>query len=646
MAQIQVSSLGIEDLLEKLRRGEWQVPQFQREFVWNIADVENLAWSIFSARPIGMVTLWEQPPNSGLELENVSLADSGSSGLIYFREGGGNGGSPEPLVRNAILDGRQRSTAIAMVFGGLRPKNNQRRFAGRFFLSLNEDDMSSPITFKKTADISRMNLDSDVGALSKGYVPLEVASGGSLFKQWTDYVAKFTDPAIYPDGTLPDPEILESRKQRLWESFEGLNNTKLAVYTVPPNYDLGDICQIFETLNTTGTKVSAVDLIHSWIYADTQPSEGGPLRLREWIDLLGEQGGAVGWASKDRRPELTVQIVTACHVASETPPEPRAIAGKSSSIKSVKQNDLLSIPTEWWRQVMELDKTKFLAEALLDFQTVVAGGQFSVESAPYPASAAIYVALRWHKEHDKADWTIGQLNSAYLAFYWQNALGTRYDQGFLTQVGADIAELKAALTDGVNLDPAAWKNAMQKRINGLINKQLPDEDYLIEQLTDGTVKGAMRDALRLRMMVGCRSDLLEPDRSISFPDASDVDMHHVFPKNWCNNNRVGDLKQRLDEKKDSGRDWLNSPANLMPLSTKSNQEWKAKSPRQALSESEITKFADRETEFRSVFIDADAFKVLIESKPETVGKLWDRRAKKMAEDLLPLMTVEEPETQV
>ena len=86
MAEIQVSSLGIGDLLEKLRRGEWQVPQFQREFVWNIADVENLAWSIFSARPIGMVTLWEQPPNSGLELENVSLADSGSSGLIYFAE--------------------------------------------------------------------------------------------------------------------------------------------------------------------------------------------------------------------------------------------------------------------------------------------------------------------------------------------------------------------------------------------------------------------------------------------------------------------------------------------------------------------------------------------------------------------------------
>jgi hypothetical protein len=238
------------------------------------------------------------------------------------------------------------------------------------------------------------------------------------------------------------------------------------------------------------------------------------------------------------------------------------------------------------------------------------------------------------------------LNSAYLAFYWQNALGTRYDQGFLTQVGADIAELKAALIDGVNLDPAAWRNAMQKRINGLINKQLPDEDYLISQLTDGTVKGAMRDALRLRMLVGCRSDLLKPDRSISFPDAADVDMHHVFPKDWCRNNRVGDLKQRLDEKEESGRDWLNSPANLMPLSKKSNLDWKAKSPGQALLESEITKFADRETVFRSVFIDADAFKVLTESKPETVGKLWDRRAKKMAEDLLPLMTVGEPETQV
>lgn len=67
MAEL-VASVRIPDLVEKLRDGEFQIPQFQREFVWSIADVIALLNSIIDARPIGMLTVWEQPDQSGLEL--------------------------------------------------------------------------------------------------------------------------------------------------------------------------------------------------------------------------------------------------------------------------------------------------------------------------------------------------------------------------------------------------------------------------------------------------------------------------------------------------------------------------------------------------------------------------------------------------
>ena len=76
-------------------------------------------------------------------------------------------------------------------------------------------------------------------------------------------------------------------------SFEGLMATKLAVNIVPSSYSLSEICEIFEVLNTTGTKVSTVDLIHSWLFSETSRDKS-PILLRDWIDRLGEQAGAVG----------------------------------------------------------------------------------------------------------------------------------------------------------------------------------------------------------------------------------------------------------------------------------------------------------------------------------------------------------------
>jgi uncharacterized protein with ParB-like and HNH nuclease domain len=52
-----VGNVTVLDLLEKLRRRDWLVPRFQREFVWTVADVVDLLISIFEALPIGMATL-------------------------------------------------------------------------------------------------------------------------------------------------------------------------------------------------------------------------------------------------------------------------------------------------------------------------------------------------------------------------------------------------------------------------------------------------------------------------------------------------------------------------------------------------------------------------------------------------------------
>src|SRR5262245_25680646 len=113
MGQLEVTNVNVSTLLEKLRKREWLIPYFQREFIWSVQDVIELIDSIFAARPIGMATLWEQADDSELKLQPISIVDidpgTKKPTPILFQETDEN-----PKRVYAVLDGRQRCTAIAM----------------------------------------------------------------------------------------------------------------------------------------------------------------------------------------------------------------------------------------------------------------------------------------------------------------------------------------------------------------------------------------------------------------------------------------------------------------------------------------------------------------------------------------------------
>ncbi len=396
MSRLMVTDITVPGLLERLRRREWLVPGFQRDFVWSMADVVSLVVSIFESRPIGMATLWEQGTTPEVELVSVSVPDSDPD-RRYFADAGEN-----PSKVYAILDGRQRCTALAMAFGGLRAHDGKYKFSGRYYLDVGTTNAAKRVCYLKESEVRRRGLLTDANCVGEGLFPLSSNSENEeILPQWMRYIQAIRNPSFYQNGELPPSAELDTRDTILKNAFEGLVGTKLAVYIVPDTYHLAAICDIFETLNTTGTPVSPVDLIHSWLYSDTH-NDPQPLLLREWISDLGQKDGAIGWASELDRPELTAQVVTACYVALDTKPNPRAVSGNAvTAITSIKSADLLATPTMHWKNVVRNDD--LLAEFLGNFQTTVAGGHFPYSSCPYPVSAAIYVGLRWHAHFDVAN---------------------------------------------------------------------------------------------------------------------------------------------------------------------------------------------------------------------------------------------------
>ena len=151
MKDNKVGSVTVDEWLANLSTKEWLIPQFQRDFVWSIAECADFAQSVLEERPIGMVTIWEQPDNSELELGPIELL-SGQQSVKFSTD------DDKPKRFYAVLDGRQRSQAIAMVFGGLRSSDRRSKFAGRFFLDTTELEDTPKVTYVQEAALERKNL--------------------------------------------------------------------------------------------------------------------------------------------------------------------------------------------------------------------------------------------------------------------------------------------------------------------------------------------------------------------------------------------------------------------------------------------------------------------------------------------------------
>ncbi|KJS23770.1 MAG: hypothetical protein VR75_18160 [Hyphomonadaceae bacterium BRH_c29] len=636
MSEITVTDTTIPSLLTKLRSGEWLTPEFQRDFVWNSPAVIGLINSIIDAKPVGMITLWEQENESDLVLEHISIPDwevsQNRTAPSYFGDD-----SVRPGRFYAILDGKQRSTAIALAFGGHRAQNGSYKHSGRYFLNVSADDPLDRIEYIKEADVRRRGLDVLSTCVGTGVFPLAAEDPSKIFQQWMGYTAMIGQEQHYPNGVLPSPEELAKRKALLEAAFDGIIKTKLAIYVVPKEEDLASICEIFETLNTTGTKVSTVDLIHSWLYADTKTRLEAPILLRQEIDDLGQYDGAVGWASSTERPELIAQFAAAIHVALDNKPEPRSVSGaKVTKITSVKSPDLLAVPDSLWE--LFFDRKEAFAKFLGEMQDAVAGGKFTQSQCPYPASATIYAALRWYQEFDapsSINWQKQHLDNLFRAFFWRNALTNRYDQGFLTKIGRDIIEIKEFLTRTPREQPMEdWKVDAQNWLEA----HLPiggAEERISQAVRDGSVKGALRKAVLLPLLTRSLHDVVNPDLNIRNVHSA-LELHHIYPRAWCANNKSGAAKEYLDPNQ-TDKDWVSSPANLMPMARKSNLEWRAKIPAMVIDELDITSTQQLEL-FSRYFVDSECLESL-RMGAEGFGPFLERRASQITNHLMRLMSV-------
>lgn len=596
---LTVGMKSIDDILRLLDKGEWQTPEFQRDFTWSPDQVKDLVDSILKNYPIGLITTWDQPQSK----PHTTPAPFKLKGVSYghFKK--------NPAVMKLVIDGKQRLTALAMVFGGF--SSSQGKYCGEWFLDLGEyitpTNKDNLVQMKPPAQIAAQNLNTISSCILQKMIPFK-----DLYNL-AHYIAAVSNPATYPTNGYPS----NAKMNIVINALKSIQNTYLSFSIpfaeIPNSIPLGDVCDVFNVLNTTGTRVSTFDLIHNLLFKASSKPSRNTFNLRDQFEVCKNTYLSLGLLCDDKRQDFLCQLVTGCYLA---------IGGvgnnKKKPITSIKGPDLIETPLPFYDTLFS--NLKILDGFAADFFTKILGVNISLSELPYPASSIIYFALRWKMHTGQAQYSVVELNSLFKAFFWRNVLSTRYDQGFLTKLSTDLKELDSILVKHHAIRKnTSWIKNCNTDLDTLFGTSFPPKNvkHIYDTLLDETIGGALRQLYIVFIKSITKHDIVD-NTLLNWGTNSEVQVHHIFPQNWCTNN-----KGKHPAVTNYGADHF---ANKTPLKANTNISWQAKSPTTAIKKHGIT-FTNHQISLQEAFIDATTFSHLQKDNPKT---FWERRADCMA----------------
>ena len=516
----------LQVLLEDIKTGEIQLPDFQRGWVWDDYHIRSLLASVSQAFPIGSVLTLETG-GTGVSfksrpIEEVDIKDD------------------DKVPGTLILDGQQRLTALfqtLMSDKAVTTKNSQGRKTCRFYYL----DMEACI---------RGGIEREEAILSTGVDQLQRSDGkidlSSTEKQ-------------YANNMFPTHKIFESPKwmsayQEYWKSnsrkeeFSRRFGTKVEdfsqrfddevikcfrLYSVPvirlaKETPREAICLIFEKVNTRGVTLTVFELLTA-TFAASDPE----FRLREdW----GERGKRLKKHLVLEKLEST-SFLRALTLFSTNADPNSPVSCTRREILRLKVSDY----NDWANRVEEGFNR---AVRFLHSQKI-----FNARDLPYQTQLAPLAAIL----ADLGDPAVGSEKIA--RWYWCGVFGEMYGAATDTRLANDFSEVTAWVED----DAGEPRTIQEANFH---------ENRLLELRTRSSAAYKGVHALLMRKE-GCRDFLTGVP--IELPTCDDIDIHHIFPKTWCEEHKIG-------------KDRYNSIINKTALSKRTNQKIGGKAPSQYLQD--------------------------------------------------------------
>lgn len=519
----------LSELLRQIKKGELQLPEFQRDYVWDEAAVISLLASIAKGYPVGALLTLKR--GGDVDFKPRPIAGS---------EGGG--AEPEEL----LLDGQQRMTSLYQSLFSAKPANvittKDRRERRYFYLDIRKA-LSPAYSFEEAVETvpeTRVRLTN-----FNRTVDLDVSSPEHEYSQHLFPLNRLFDEDDWIYGwrdywKSKDKDVSDLEKQFKQTIIKRVQRYEMPIIRLGKDNGREAVCTIFEKVNVGGVKLDAFELVTA-IYAGT----GYDLRHDWWGD--GTSHGRIG---RIKAKTVTnggiyeklastdfLQACTLLHTIERRAAE--AAAGKTGfdlPPVSCKREELLRLPLSAYLKHADAIEDGFREAAkFVGEQNILHRAQL-----PYFPQMVALAALFALAGGRAANATF---RAGLARWYWSGVLGEFYGSGTDTKIARDVPELLDWL-GGDGPEP------------GMFLQTYLQADRLLSLRSNRSA--AFKGFHALLMRTGCRDFVSGKPFDIMTLWQEPVDVHHIFPQSYCG-------KQ--------GYDWqvYDSIINKTPLSAATNR---------------------------------------------------------------------------
>lgn len=513
MSTFDSTKTPLPEIIKQITEGKVQLPDFQRGWVWDDDHVRSLLVSIARSFPVGAVMLLETGGDIRFQVrpvENVTFA----------------GAIPEP--ERLILDGQQRLTSLTQVLALDTPVK-----------TFNEK--GKPIDRYYYVDI---NLALEEGRLEEAFIAVEQdrkvkENFGRDVVLDLSSAQKECEAFYFPCNQILNSDAWEESLQEFApDKFQTYMQFRKKVLAAFRSYQLPlivlgkattkeAVCLVFEKVNTGGVPLSVFELVTASFAAEN-------FNLRD--DWYGSGLRKVKGRAERIKAEAILSSVEPTDFLQaisllETHERRQAdIAagktGKAISAVSAKRVSVLSLTlAEYQKWAPEVEKGFLLAAKFLRKECF-----FTARDLPYRTQivplAAVLSSL-------KDRWLEPKVHDKLCRWFWCGVLGELYGGAVETRIANDVEELLRWIESPLSDDAADL-------VGGIIPRTITEASFQSGRL--GTLRSRLSAAYKglntLVLRQGAKDFFWKSTVQDLDHEEVALDIHHIFPKAWCEDNKI------------------------------------------------------------------------------------------------------------
>ena len=501
----------LKDVLDSIAKGDTQLPDFQRGWVWDDPHICSLIASLSLSYPIGAVMF--------LEAGGVPFKPRLFEGLALI---------PEPAPKILVLDGQQRLTSMYLALRSGKPVKTKTEKGNEisriYFLDMckcldpkadrEEAVVSMPETLKITSDFGRkveLDLSTPTLQYKQRMFPIALMFDAQGFMTWE---------MGYSEHYSADSQammFLMRFRQDIWLRFQQF---KVPAIELSQDTPREAVCQVFEKVNTGGVTLTVFELMTATFAANE-------FSLRDDWDVRKDSmtNKHTVLEAVDGTSFLTAVTLFASferHLAEKTP-------------VSCKRADVLRLELAEYKKLADRIEGGFKKAAEILAEEKI----FDVRSLPYatqliPLSAICAVLADKIDQHS--------IKQKILRWYWCGVFGELYGGANETRFGLDLPNIVQWVAGGEDPRTVRDSSFAPTRLLSLQSR----------------LAAAYKGLAALLMKNGSQDFITGTTIDINTYFNNAIDIHHIFPRAWC-------------EGKKLPREKWNSVVNKAPLASGTNR---------------------------------------------------------------------------